>query len=709
MVLNLIRGIVLCSAICALAFANERGQANDGTKIEIPVLPLEQVYELESGCKIIGIVEEKDLSLKPKQHPSKWTGECRDGLAHGKGTRITQYEGKTYYTAQSVYFGRLEQSVFPGNIGINNDRFTLISQNVDPATNRAPAQFPPDPNYAALLANLKPELLKYSLEHSVLKPYINIEDKVSKEEHGLMIMFSALEPNLYITHKINGKNSGRTIKCSSLDVTTACSREWNEQFDAFWKKAQPLYDRAMKDAVATRDFERRKIDVLMEPMRVALGQSYTGTPFTSEELAWAQQMRNARAVKVATAAENDKQALAVVEQKAALEKQQRAALESEAGLRREAYAALPAAKTAGVSLAAKPFAAPLDASKAAVMIIEYSSNSRFQLDTGMLELPTGVEPIFVAPNDQAEIDAATEKLKTEGYSTLYVIDLTRWQTWKAPVSAKISNAVVTVSSSVRDNPEYPILMAQLREARQELAVAKAEYDRTNAQANSGGYGRSTAGVVSGIFAAVSDGSAYSNAQTKVLRLEEALARTDPKIRTVSKANVGFADSKFTSVFSGRVGVAACDLILSRCAERERVIESSITLDQPLVLIQGDPEYARRIAEDKTATAELKKQRDGYGQIGFSTNAMGKYVDGLPMFVPISQLAAWQKFAFEDFNKRFDQRQAALITANTALAKQLVPLAATLKGVKFDDPTGAIREAEEKVATEERRKNVQGLE
>lgn len=689
------------------------GLAQQSVDAEIPALPMEQIFVFENGCKSLGELDPKDLSLKPKQYPAKWTGECRNGLAHGNGTLVSQSNGRTYSSNYTLYFGRFEQQIFPEKIGVNNDRYIVVVQNVEPNSKRAPEIFPPDPAYAALLAVTKPELIKYTLEHSVLQPFITIKDKQTNEEHGLQISFFIDDRNLVMTHKINGKDTGRRIKCSSYDAPTACSREWNAQIDAFWKKAQPLYDRALADAIAQRDAKRRQIDVLMEPMRVALGQTYSGAPFTAEELAWAQQMRDARAAKMAVflqaETQKEQQALAAAEQKAVADKQRKAMLDAEAGQRREAFAATPKAKAAGVTLAAKSFTAPADTASVAVMLISDSENSRFDLDTGLLELPTGTDPIYVGPNDQLTIDKEVAKLKTEGVKTLYVVDLTRWQEWSAPISAKISNAQITVSTSVRDNPEYPQLVEQLKVARQELAVAKAEYDRTSATANSGGYGTSTAGVVTGIFAAVSDGSRYSDAQTKVARLEESIRRTDPKIRTTTTANVGFADSQFHSIFSGRVAVAACDLTLARCAERERVIESEITVERPLVLVEGDPDYARRSAVEKSAVAELQKTRDTSGQVGFSTAAMGKYIDGLPMFVPIANLAAWHSFAFDDFNKRFNQRNAEKVAANTMLAKQLSPVAVSLNGIKFSDPTGAIRSAAEIVATEERRKNVQGLE
>lgn len=680
---------------------------------DIPALPMEQVFVFDSGCKMLAVVDQKDLSSKPKQYPAQWTGECRDGLVHGAGTVISRSDGQNFFTDSFFYYGRAEFGISPEKIGVNNDRYVIVLQNIDAVSKRATTPYKPEPNYQAYLAKLKPDLVKYSLDSSVKLPYLYVEDKTTKEEHRLSISFFIDDRNLYINRKLNGKGESKSIKCSEYNATSACAREWNAQIDAFWQKAQPLYDRALADAVARREAERRKIDVLMEPMRVALGQPYTGTPFTADELAWAQQMRDARSAKMAVflqaEAQKEQQALAAAEQKAAADKQRKAVFDAEAGVRREAYAATPKAKAAGVTLAAKSFTAPADTGSVAVMLISDSENHRFDLDTGLLELPTGTAPIYVGPNDQLTIDKEVAKLKTEGVKTLYVVDLTRWQEWSAPISAKISNAQITVSTSVRDNPEYPQLVEQLKVARQELAVAKAEYDRTSATANSGGYGTSTAGVVTGIFAAVSDGTRYSDAQTKVARLEEAIARTDPKIRTTTMANVGFADSQFHSIFSGRVAVAACDLTVARCAERERVIESEITVERPLVLVQGDPDYARRSAVEKSAVAQLEKTRDTSGQVGFSTAAMGKYIDGLPMFVPIANLAAWHSFAFDDFNKRFNQRNAENIAANTMLAKQLSPVAASLNGIKFSDPTGAIRSAAEIIATEERRKNVQGLE
>ncbi len=578
--------------------------------------------------------------------------------------------------------------------------YRVSISNVDPVTKGAPATYPRDPNWSRDTSLAKDD---------ILEPFISIEDTVAGERHAMLVIGDSSEYRLAVSDELGKKDNSRYLKCSSYSSQNACSREWNAQIEGFWQKAKPLFDRALAESVAERDTKRRQIDVLMEPMRVASGKPYAGTPFTPEELTWAQQIRDARSAKLAVLVQKEQQALAAAEQKAAAEKQLKAALEAEAGLRREAYAATPKGKTAGVTMAAKAFVAPADNSTAAVKIIQDSENSRFALDTDLLELPTGNDPIYVGPNDQAEIDSAVAKLKAEGVKTLYVVDLTRWQDWKGPVSAKISSAEITVSTSVRDNPEYPQLVQQLKVARQEEAIAKAEYDRMSATANSGGYGTGTAGAIAGIFSAVSDGSRYSNAQTKVLRLEEALRRTEPQIRTTTKARVGFADSKFQSTFSGRVVVAACDLTVSRCAERERVIESDITVDQPLVLVQGDPDYARRTAEDKAATVEIKKQRETYSQIGFSTSAMGKYVDGLPMFVPIGHLAAWHSYAFEDFDKRFNQRNAQKTAAKKALTTELVPVAASLEGVKFGDPTGAIRQASETVATEERRKNVQGLE
>lgn len=360
--------------------------------------------------------------------------------------------------------------------------------------------------------------------------------------------------------------------------------------------------------------------------------------------------------------------------------------------------------------ATKPFAVPTGG--AGVIVTgydsEYSGGLSIDFDMAATGAVGEAEVIQAGEVDKASLAAAIGRLKAKGASTVYIVDLAREDSYTGATAARSSEEQTLVSSTVSDNPEYARLTRDLQQARRDEAAAKVEYDQMNAKANSGGYGTGAAAAI-GMIDVVSKSNKYSDAQNRRISLENQLAGSSAQTTNNSYAILPTGQVDMQSRFVGLLPIIACDVVTAMCAEKVKPVAIENKAVMPLVVIKGSSNSKALIDQANKAFATLEGDEKARS-FGITPEAMGNFVAGTGMRLPMGSLAEYINYSGEQFLKVVKADFAADVAQNNAVALQLAPVAVKLRasGVGYNDPTGLIGQAEEAASKAERQKGLQTL-
>ncbi|MBK8373696.1 MAG: hypothetical protein IPN50_00110 [Sphingomonadales bacterium] len=684
-----------------VAQAQTNNQYDSETLLEAMDVSATQGIEVGAdGCAIQVPIEEGQPRIK--RDSSVWSGECVHGLANGFGHFTVNGKNSEI---QTIYMGlNPPRAVF-------KDGFTQIKA--------------ADGSYVWRRGP---------------------EDVIAASRNGY---------DAYIIHKkINGVD--RMVR-RIASVNASCYKLPNldkSEFDLSTAAAVENYEIMIKECAKVREaqWDHRSVEVVVEAWwspeqnqdvtryHVCRFNKWTGTIKEKDQVycnnKWAELKASIKpefdAVVEANKSWNDTllrigverketiaakytAALASVEARNKQKKQEETALASnQIRTRQQAFLAGPK----GAPFRAKAgavFSKPATTDQTAVLYLgfdrEDGNGYEFMIEDDMFGLPAGVEPggvWFENPElGKPQLTAEFAKLAKAGTRTVYVLYMDRMDLWEGPISFTPRTENVLMSSTTSANPDYARVQRELQQAKIDFDRAQAEYDAVASRANSGGYGSSTVGAVSGVFDSIGAGSKLENARTRYETLNRQFTGMSAQNTSETRANISLGDVTYRSELRRPLVIFACDLVTAMCSEKERTVNHSVSVQVPMAIVPGEAKFDSRKGQVKTARTQINEYEKKL-QFGFSLDQLGDFMNGTTRAVPLSLLLEYVQYADKEGTKAFEASLADVIAKNT-VANGAIAQAATTLPQRYEDVFGMVRNAAGAKREAERKQGLQGLE
>lgn len=407
-------------------------------------------------------------------------------------------------------------------------------------------------------------------------------------------------------------------------------------------------------------------------------------------------------------------AVAMMETRKKQKKQEETALSSnQIQSRQQAFLAGPK----GAAFRAKAggtFIKPATTDQTAILYLGLDgegSGYDLQVDDSSFGLPAGVEPsgIWYATPEAGKTQLAAEltKLSKSGVRTVYILYMDRMDLWEGPVSFSPRAENVLLSSTTSANPDYARVQREMQQAKYDYDRAQAAYYAVASRANNGGYGTSTADVLTGVTDTISASKKLENARTRYETLNRQFSGMSAQNTSESRVNVTLGDVNYRSELRRPLVILACDLVTAMCSEKERLVNHSVTVRVPMAIVPGEAQFETRKAQVKTAQAQLFEYQKKL-QFGFSLGQLGDFMNGTTRAVPQTLLIDYLQFANKKATEQFEIDFAQDIAKNSAVNASIAQAATTLPQ-RYDDVFGIVSAALGAKQEAERKQGLQGLE